>query len=164
MHAPALSADSAQTVSTVAAAPMIKFSPTPPTPPQPSPPTYLTRSLCLQYYDLQMTRSIVDWKGPDVVLPHPQLLRFRVEAHSHARVVIASDGLWDVCTHVQAAKICRKREAAEAVAKGLLAVAEKEYLTVRGLEGMSDDTTVICVDLNPSLRPFSPPRSSCTVA
>ncbi len=25
------------------------------------------------YYDLQMTRSIGDWRGCDLVLPHPQV-------------------------------------------------------------------------------------------
>ena len=50
-----------------------------------------------------MTRSIGDWCGPDAVLPHPELEQFEVQGH--ARAVIASDGLWDVCSRAEAARI-----------------------------------------------------------
>ena len=44
-----------------------------------------------------MTRSIGDWFGADAVLPHPQLSSFTVPPGKHYRLLIASDGLWDVC-------------------------------------------------------------------
>ena len=109
-----------------------------------------------QYYDLQMTRSIVDWRGPDLVLPHPEHKAFDVSARQHVRVILASDGLWDVCTHSVATHIARAAETPKAAADALLAHAESIYLGKRGKPHMGDDTTVLCVDLNPSALSFLP--------
>ena len=46
--------------------------------------------------DLMMTRSICDWTKCAWVLPQPEIMDFVVGADEHKRVVIASDGLWDV--------------------------------------------------------------------
>ena len=51
------------------------------------------------YKDLQMTRSLGDWTKSAWVLPHPQLRRFTVPHDESRRVVIASDGLWDLVVH-----------------------------------------------------------------
>lgn len=139
------------------------------------------------YYDLQMTRSLGDWKGPDLVLPHPDELRFTVGQGVHLRcgaqlppaspqrnfvaalstllppaalaaplppllpspptsglcptaasltvahgraprsAVIASDGLWDVCSHALAAQLCRVSDTPQLAADRLLRHAEVEY-------------------------------------
>ena len=100
----------------------------------------------------------MDWKGSDLVLPHPELKRFEVGAGTHARAVLASDGLWDVCSHAKAARIVRASETPQAAARELLALAERVYLEKRGKKHMGDDTTVLCVDLNPSALPFEAPE------
>ena len=91
------------------------------------------------------------------MLPHPQVSRFTVAHDESRRVVIASDGLWDVISYEHAAAITRESESAQAAADALLAVAQREYHEVRGLEKMGDDTTVVVVDLNPAGLPFTEP-------
>ena len=121
-----------------------------------------------QYYDLQMTRSIGDWKGPDLVLPHPEMRAFEVGAGEHVRAIVASDGLWSVCSHETAAQVARSCPSAQTAANQLLELAEQAYFSRRGKSVMGDDTTVLCVDLNPSQLPFAPPppaaKRGCTIS
>lgn len=114
------------------------------------------------YYDVQMARTICDWKGPDLVLPHPQIAPLpAMAADGFLRVVIASDGLWDECTFDECLDICRRSANAQATADTLLRHAVKDKVDLklpegeRNKENMHDDTTVLVVDLNPSGR--SPP-------
>jgi len=102
------------------------------------------------YSDLQMTRSICDWRASDLVLPHPQIHTFEVPADEVYRVCVASDGLWDICSFDKAAETMKKAANCEKAAKTLLGFAEKEYIEVRGHEKMDDDTTILVVELNPS--------------
>ena len=67
---------------------------------------------------------------------------------------IASDGLWDVCSHTRAVSIARASDTPQRAAQNLLELAEKVYLQQRGKKQMGDDTTVMCIDLNPSLLSF----------
>jgi serine/threonine protein phosphatase PrpC len=106
------------------------------------------------YNDLQMTRSLCDWRASDMVLPHPELHRFEVPAGCHHRIILASDGLWDVCTPEQAAEVLHACADPLSAAKKLLEIAEFEYIENRGHEMMDDDTTVLVVDVNATGRPF----------
>ena len=54
------------------------------------------------YSDLQMTRSMCDWRASDMVLPDPEFYSFTVKPGEIYRVCVASDGLWDICTFAQA--------------------------------------------------------------
>jgi len=101
------------------------------------------------YRDLLMTRSICDWTKSSWVLPQPELLAFSVPAGTHIRVILASDGLWDVIAHDQAAAITRAAQTVEQAANNLLAHARSVY-DARGADKFGDDTTVMVVDLNPS--------------
>jgi len=83
------------------------------------------------------------------VLPQPELLAFSVPAGTHIRVILASDGLWDVIAHDQAAAITRAAQTVEQAANNLLAHARSVY-DARGADKFGDDTTVMVVDLNPS--------------
>ena len=115
------------------------------------------------YYDLQMTRSIGDWLAPDLVLPDPEFLELdTVVSGAFCRVILASDGLWDVCSHQTAAKVARKHETPQEAADALLAIAKRAYIKERGLERVGDDTSVVVVDLNPGLVPFEPPAAGAT--
>ena len=58
------------------------------------------------YSDLQMTRSMCDWRASDMVLPNPQFHTFKVKPGQIYRVCLASDGLWDVCSFEE----CARRE------------------------------------------------------
>lgn len=100
--------------------------------------------------DLMMSRSICDWTKCAWVLPHPQLLDFTVAAGEHKRVILASDGLWDVISPEDAVIIARDSPSVDAAAELLMRRAKDEYLTKRGLAKMGDDTTVMVIDLNPS--------------
>lgn len=102
------------------------------------------------YSDLQMTRSVCDWRASDMVLPNPECYSFNVPAGQVWRVCLASDGLWDVCSFENAAETMKKHASVDKCAKDLLRIAEKEYLEVRGHEKMDDDTTVLVIELNPS--------------
>ena len=123
------------------------------------------------YSDVQMTRSICDWKAADLVLPHPQVHSFEVPAGEVFRVCLASDGLWDICNFETA---CTEIATAPTVAKAsdaLLSRAVKEYIGNRGHDSMDDDTTILVVELNPSgvkpqLLPAPPSGGGgcCTIA
>jgi len=104
-----------------------------------------------EYNDLQMTRSIGDWRASDFVLPHPQIQSFRMEEGKHYRVLLASDGLWDVVSSAEACRLLCAAHDVDGAAVSLLQAAEKEYLEVRRRTEMGDDTTVMVVDLNLSL-------------
>jgi len=108
------------------------------------------------YTDLQMTRSMCDWKGPDLVLPEAQVHSFEVPADAVFRVTLASDGLWDVVRFAHAATLMAHTKTLSTVAKTLLHIPEHEYLTERGHEMMDDDTTILVIELNPSAREFTP--------
>jgi len=108
------------------------------------------------YYDLRMTRSLGDWAGPDLVLPHPDCRSFSVSVGQWERVVIASDGLWDVVGHEEAIIRCRHCASANEAAAALLHLAEAAWKR-RGKPGIGDDTTVLIVDINPSQVAFTPP-------
>ena len=84
------------------------------------------------------------------MLPHPQVHQFGVAPGEVHRVVLASDGLWDVCTPELAAEIACQSPTCEEAAVRLLGIAEEEYLDNRGHEKMDDDTTVLVVEMSPS--------------
>jgi len=112
------------------------------------------------YNDVQMTRSIGDWRAADMVLPHPQVHTFEIPEGSVYRVCLASDGLWDICSFDRACGILAGNKTVGGAAKELLGLAEKEYLKVRGHEMMDDDTTVLVIELNPSR--VEPPTANLT--
>ena len=101
------------------------------------------------YRDLLMTRSVCDWTKSSWVLPHPDVCHFDVPHGKHVRAVLASDGLWDICSPEVATDILRGAATPQQAADELLEVAKDVYLGERGLEKMGDDTTVMVVDLLP---------------
>ena len=111
------------------------------------------------YRDLLMTRSVCDWTKSCWVLPHPETLEFTVPASKRYRVVLASDGLWDICSAERAAEIVHAADTPQDAAEALLAVAKGVYQGERGLEKMGDDTTVMVVEINPSGVVGPPPKS-----
>ena len=117
------------------------------------------------YSDLQMTRSMCDWRASDLVLPEPQIHTFEVPATGRHRICLASDGLWDVCSFKDAAEIMYNASTCKVAANRLLRVAAEEYLENRGHEFMDDDTTVMVIELNPSGVKHVPPGGAgcCTV-
>ena len=96
------------------------------------------------------TRSVGDWRASDLVLPEPQVSRFTVPAGGIYRVCLASDGLWDCCRFEQCAVELRRARSVASASQALLAIAEREYLEVRGHDLMDDDTTAIVLELSPS--------------
>lgn len=112
--------------------------------------------------DLQMTRSICDWTKSAWCLPQPELHTLPLpEPSSHLRVILASDGLWDICSAEMAASIARASPTVGEAADELMAIAKDVYNRERGLELMGDDTTVMVVDINPSGAKFvAPPPSA----
>jgi len=111
------------------------------------------------YSDLQMTRSMCDWRAADMVLPNPQIHTLEVPADKTFRVCLASDGLWDVMNFNHACELMYKATDVKKATKSLLRIPEKVYIEERGHEMMDDDTTILCIELNPSGVPHKPPSS-----
>ena len=88
-----------------------------------------------------VTRSIGDWDGARAMIPQPDVLTFEVQPSSHMRVIICSDGVWDMMTLEEACKITRRASTAKAAAQSIV---EKAYN--RGMakfERLKDDTTCV---------------------
>ena len=102
------------------------------------------------YSDLQMTRSMCDWRASDMVLPNPQVHSFTVKPGEVMRVCLASDGLWDICDFQKSADVMKKYSSVDKCATTLLGLAKTEYLENREHDKMDDDTTVLVIELNPS--------------
>jgi serine/threonine protein phosphatase PrpC len=102
------------------------------------------------YRDLLMTRSICDWTKSSWVLPHPETMEFAIPYSKRFRVVLASDGLWDICSAERAAEVVFEADTVQTAAELLLEIAQRVYHGERGLEKMGDDTTVLVLELNPS--------------
>ena len=109
-------------------------------------------------YDLQMTRSIGDWFGPDVVLPHPECRCFTVTHSKWVRLILASDGLWSVCSHARAITRARGCATAAEAASSLLDLVESHF-AAKGRRTFSDDVSIVVVDINPSLLNYQPPSA-----
>ena len=114
-----------------------------------------------------VTRSIGDWDASRAVVPEPEIRAWPLaddRGPVYDRVVIASDGLWDLLTHAQVERAARAagpdpQRAADRLLE--IARATSEHLGYRGLK---DDTTVLVVDVNPTRIPFPPPRCACRIA
>ena len=94
------------------------------------------------------------WLAPGTAAGPMELELDTVVAGAFRRVILASDGLWDVCSHQTAAKVARSsHETPQEAADALLAIAKRAYIKERGLEREGDDASVVVVDLNPGLVP-----------
>lgn len=114
------------------------------------------------YRDLQMTRSVCDWTKSSWVLPEPAFKHFDVPLGKHVRLILASDGLWDVVEiDGQLATDVHKLDTAQGVADAMVERARKVYQDVRKEEKMGDDTTAMVVDLNPSRLAKAAAKSAC---
>ena len=89
---------------------------------------------------------------------HPDLYRFDVGSSQHERVVLASDGVWDFVTPVQAAKITRNTPGAREASAALLRLATDRSHAKFG--ALKDDVSVIVVDLNPGALDVEKPLAS----
>ena len=116
------------------------------------------------YFDLAMSRSLGDWIGPDMVLPHPSVLNFEVPFGQHSRVILASDGFWNRVEHAEASESARGCETAQEAAEVLLLVYDKNMERRKaernGDAGRIDDVAIVVVDVNPSQLKFEPPSLS----
>ena len=86
--------------------------------------------------------------------PH---LPVQVMAGEHVRTVLASDGVWDLLSLEDGARIARKAQSAQAAAKAIVDLTNKRSMTRFGR--LKDDTTCVVVDLNPTQSPFVAPVS-----
>lgn len=101
------------------------------------------------------------------VLPHPEVVPFDVPFGRHVRVVLASDGLWDIVSAEEVAAILRAQATPQDAADALLEVAKQVYLGERALPKMGDDTTILVVDLLPggpaTAAPVRPKAAGCVI-
>eukprot|EP00629_Pelagomonadales_sp_RCC1024_P008726 CAMPEP_0119273626 /NCGR_PEP_ID=MMETSP1329-20130426/10790_1 /TAXON_ID=114041 /ORGANISM="Genus nov. species nov., Strain RCC1024" /LENGTH=436 /DNA_ID=CAMNT_0007273855 /DNA_START=189 /DNA_END=1499 /DNA_ORIENTATION=+ len=111
-----------------------------------------------------VTRSIGDWDASRAVIPEPDCHAWPIpsEGAFYERVVLASDGLWDLIDFAGAEAICRKVPEPQACAERLLRVAKTESGR-RGYRGLKDDTTILVIDLNPN-RVAVQPEAGCACA
>ncbi|CAN8305806.1 unnamed protein product [Cochlearia groenlandica] len=90
---------------------------------------------------LCLSRSIGDTDVGEFIVPIPHVKQVKL-SEAGGRLIIASDGIWDILPSDMAAKACRGLSA-ELAAK----VVVKEALRTKGLK---DDTTCVVVDVVPS--------------
>lgn len=111
------------------------------------------------YFDVACTRTIGDWRGSDMVLPHPSMLSFTVPYGQSSRIILASDGLWDVIPAEICAHSVRMHAAPQEAADALVLQCENvlDDKLDSGQGARRDDVTVVVVDVNPSLIDYAPP-------
>ncbi|CAH8381557.1 unnamed protein product [Eruca vesicaria subsp. sativa] len=90
---------------------------------------------------LCLSRSIGDTDVGEYIVPIPHVKQVKL-SDAGGRLIIASDGIWDIMSSDMAAKACRGLSA-ELAAKLVV----KEALRTKGLK---DDTTCVVVDIVPS--------------
>ena len=97
-----------------------------------------------------VTRSLGDWDASRAVIPEPDCHAWPVPRGEpfYERVVLASDGLWDLVDFAGTEAVCRKVPDPQLCAERLLRIAKTES-SRRGYRGLKDDTTILVVDLNP---------------
>ena len=95
-----------------------------------------------------MTRSIGDWDASRAVIPEPETRTWET-SNVFDRVVLASDGLWDLVSFEAAAACMRSVDDPQKAAHLLLKRAKSESAR-RGYSGLKDDTTILVVDINPN--------------
>lgn len=95
-----------------------------------------------------MTRTLGDKYGPRSCIPLPDLAAVTIMPDDFGRVVMASDGMWDVLTVEAVRKTVMKFRRPEDVAIALAQSASN----LRAAQGMRrDDITVQVVDVNPEV-------------
>ena len=105
-----------------------------------------------------VTRSIGDWDSSRCLLPHPDIAvdNMIIDNNTKAiwkRYVLASDGLWDVLSPRQVAKIVAQEPTCALAADALIANARKKYLKLldkskpTGTDPFKDDTTTVVFDV-----------------
>jgi integrin-linked kinase-associated serine/threonine phosphatase 2C len=87
------------------------------------------------------SRAIGDFDVGDYLLPSPFVIQLRLPTRG-ARLMLASDGVWDAFKTDRVAKIARKYPTASATGEVVTRVA-------RSQGGLKDDTTLICIDVLP---------------
>jgi len=102
-----------------------------------------------------VTRSIGDWDASRALIPHPDVTRFVVNPGEHVRVIMASDGMWDMVTTAEALRTARRAATAQQAADRLVALAYRR--SASRFNELRDDTTCVVVDVNPDEMSFQPP-------
>ena len=101
-------------------------------------------------FSTNMTRSIGDRYGPRSCLAVPDISAVTIRKNEYVRIVIASDGVWDVLKNSEVKDIVLLDRSPEDAAVRIVqrAYNEREYKKLR-----QDDITAIVVDVNPELFP-----------
>lgn len=106
---------------------------------------------------LAMTRSL----GHPVlsqygVSPEPEFTQ--TEIRPGDRIIMASDGLWDVMENEEVALVCSYRASANKCAQALLAAAREKYQKHKQRQGKADNTTIVCIYVEAAGVPSPPPN------
>lgn len=104
---------------------------------------------------LQITRSIGDRDAARSVIATPEIKDIELEHSVYARIVLASDGVFDAVSSAAVAKFVRKYKDPQRAALKLVKYAkEKRLYSGKGI----DDITAIVFDINPDQRVQTAPR------
>ena len=109
-----------------------------------------------------VTRSIGDWDASRAVIPEPETKTWDTSS-VFDRVVLASDGLWDLVSFEAAATCMRSVDDPQKAAQLLLKRAKSESAR-RGYSGLKDDTTILVVDINPNSLKVTETAQGCACA
>ena len=107
-----------------------------------------------------MTRTIGDVYGPRSCFPLPDVAALTIKRSEFARIVLASDGMWDVLTVEEVRKTVMKFRYPEQLA---IALAQKAR-NLRELHKLrKDDITIIVVDIHPDVFEKLFSKLKCTI-
>ena len=106
-----------------------------------------------QNLSLMLTRSIGDRYGPRSCVGIPDVCAITIPATRHVRIIIASDGFWDVVStkEVRCRALLPQYANAKYFAMEMVKKAERRRTRLRI---RMDDITVICIDIHPQFANF----------
>jgi hypothetical protein len=97
-----------------------------------------------------MTRSIGDRYGPRSCLAVPDVTAVKIRNDEYVRIVIASDGVWDVLKNSEVRdQIFLDRSAEDAACR----IVNRAHVERQNRRLRMDDITAIVIDVNPELFP-----------
>jgi serine/threonine protein phosphatase PrpC len=101
-------------------------------------------------FSTNMTRSMGDRYGPRSCLAVPDISAVSLRKDEYARIVIASDGVWDVMKNSEVKDLILSQKLPEDVA---IKIVQKAHNEREARRMRMDDITAIVIDLNPENYP-----------
>jgi serine/threonine protein phosphatase PrpC len=96
-------------------------------------------------FNINMTRSIGDKYGPRSCIPYPDVSLLTIQKNERTRIILATDGVWDILGNDDIATYIMKYQDPQNMADCIARHAQEQR---RVKQMRRDDITVIVVDIN----------------